>query len=346
MKGIKVTHVGGDYQVVDDLEKPTPGPNQVLVKPIYGAVNPVDEMMRNSGLLIASWPWTPCGDIAGIVVELGSNVTKLKVGDRIAGCPGVGLAGAGGAAEYLVVHEELAIKVPDNIPFAAAASAGAGLMTAALGIWNGLNVAIPDPENLPPVSDEWILVLGGGGSVGGFATQVAKLSGYKVISTVSSRTVGVATSYGADETVDYKAPVDEQVSKILSVTQGHLHRVFDATSYSIDFVKEAFKAIEGQPGENFFTSTDDWTDFGTIPAAPKFYPISLGPIARPEAVQLNADAAKFIKVFEALLTSGKLKPAEYVIIGETGFESWIEGINAANSGTVGGKKIVLKFQDE
>lgn len=126
MKGVKVEQVNGNYQVTSDLEKPIPDPNQLLVKPIFGAVNPVDELMRNSGILITNWPWTPCCDVAGVVVEIGSEVTRFKVGDKVFGCQGVGFPGSGGAAEYCLFSEDIAFKKPDHISLAEAATMGVG----------------------------------------------------------------------------------------------------------------------------------------------------------------------------------------------------------------------------
>ncbi|EPS35239.1 hypothetical protein H072_11550 [Dactylellina haptotyla CBS 200.50] len=344
MKGVKVDQIGGEYKVADDLVKPSPAPNQILVKPIFGAVNPVDELMRPTGLLIQGWPWTPCCDVSGIVVEVGSQVTKFQPGDQVYGCQGLGFPGSGGAAEYCLFMDGLILKKPDNIHLEQAATLGVGTSTAALGLWNGLNIDLPDPENLPAVSDEWVLILGGGGSVGGYAVQLAKLSGYKVIASVSAKSVGAAVASGADETIDYKTPVEEQIAKIKAVTKGGLHRIYDSTSYNIAVVKQILEAIKDEPGQKYFTSVNDWEDFGPLPGDAKFYPISLGPLARPEATELNAHLTKFDEVIGPLVALGKLIPNEYTLVGPTGFESYIEAIEVQKKGS--NKKIIVKFQEE
>ncbi|KAK6521796.1 hypothetical protein TWF506_002000 [Arthrobotrys conoides] len=344
MKGIKVEQVNGEYQVTNDLEKPTPGPNQLLVKPIFGAVNPVDELMRNSGILITGWPWTPCCDVAGVVVEIGSEVTEFKVGDRVFGCQGVGFPGSGGAAEYCLFKEDITLHKPDQISFAEAATIGVGCQTAALGLWSGLNIALPDPQNLPAISDEWVLVLGGGGSVGGYAVQLSKLSGYKVIASVSARSVKAAVAQGADETVDYKTPIDEQVAKIKEITKGKLHRIIDTTASNADFTKKVLEEIKDDAGEKYFASVNDWQDFGPLPGGAKFYPISLGPLGRPEAKQLDEILAKYIDVLQVLIDTGKVKPGEYNLVGEIGFESFTEAVKVQSGGSA--KKVVVQFQEE
>ncbi|KAF3914061.1 Zeta-crystallin [Arthrobotrys entomopaga] len=339
MKGIKLDQIGGEFKLTDDLAKPTPAPHQLLVKSIYGAVNPVDELMRTTGLLITDWPWTPCCDIGGIVVEVGSEVTNFKVGDQVFGYQGLGFPGSGGAAEYCLVSADMTFKKPDNITLAEGATLGVGYMasfanpksnfdiaqTAALGLWDGLNIDIPDPQNLPAVSDEWVFVTGGGGSVG-------------------AATVQVAVANGADETVDYKAPVEEQVEKIKAVTKGRLHRLFDSTPFSIGLIKAILESIKDEPGQKYFAAVNDWEDPRPLPGDANFYPISLGPAGRPDAVELNAKVAKYTAVVETLITAGKVKPGEYNLVGGTGFETFIEAIEVQKAGS--GKKVIVKFQDE
>ncbi|KAK6506717.1 hypothetical protein TWF481_005176 [Arthrobotrys musiformis] len=344
MKGVKVDQLNGDYQITNDLPKPIPEPNQLLVKPIFGAVNPVDELMRNSGILITSWPWTPCCDVAGVVVEIGSGVTKFKVGDQVFGCQGVGFPGSGGAAEYCLFREDITFKKPDRISSAEAATIGVGNQTAALGLWGGLNIAIPDPQNLPPISDEWVLVLGGGGSVGGYAVQLSKLSGYKVITSVSARSVGAAVAYGADETVDYKTSADEQIAKIKEITKGKLHRIIDTTAFNASFVKQVLEAIKDDAGEKYFASVNDWEDFGPLPGDVKFYPISVGTLGRPESKELNEALSKYVAAVQVLIDVGKVKPGEYTLIDGTGFESFIEAVKVQSGGSA--KKVVAHLQEE
>jgi hypothetical protein len=72
----------------------------------------------------------------------------------------------------------------------------------------------------------------------------------------------------------------------------------------------------------------------------------LGPIGRPDAVELNAEIAGFLPLLADLLDQGKLLPAEYVTVGGTGVESVPEAYEFQNSGKGGNKKVVVKIQDE
>lgn len=211
-------------------------------------------------------------------------------------------------------------------------------------MWNGLDIALPDPQNLPAISDEWVLVLGGGGSVGGYAVQLSKLSGYKVIASVSARSVGAAVAHGADETVDYKTPVDGQVAKIKEITKGKLHRIIDTTAFNANFVKKVLEEIKDDAGEKYFASVNDWEDCGILPGDAKFYPISLGPLGRPEAKEINEALSKFIAVIQVLVDASKVKPSEYNLVDGTGFESFIEAVKVQSGGSA--KKVVAQLQEE
>jgi NADPH:quinone reductase-like Zn-dependent oxidoreductase len=83
------------------------------------------------------------------------------------------------------------IPKPANINFAQASTAGSSVLTAFLGVFNGLKVPLLDPDHLPKQNDEWALVFGGSSSVGKFAVQALKLAGYRVVSTGSAKSFGV-----------------------------------------------------------------------------------------------------------------------------------------------------------
>ena len=76
------------------------------------------------------------------------------------------------------------------------------------------------------------------------------------------------------------------------------------------------------------------------------YNVKLGPIGRPEATELGAQISAFIPLIVSLIESGKVVPAEYEIIGDTGFESAIEAYAYQGAGKGGNKKVLVKLQDE
>jgi NADPH:quinone reductase-like Zn-dependent oxidoreductase len=101
MKGLTVAKPGAPYELTTELQKPTPGPKQVLVKSLYTAINPVyasqscslfladllysETFMQISGILVNAWPAVLGCDASGIVVDVGDGVTKFKKGDAVFG---------------------------------------------------------------------------------------------------------------------------------------------------------------------------------------------------------------------------------------------------------------------
>ena len=180
-----------------DVDKPQPGPNDVIVAVKAAAVNPLDyHYMRGSPYLMRlsagiGRPSDPrMGvDFAGVVVEVGDDVTRFDIGDAVFG-------GANGAfAEYLLVRENGAIAAkPENSSFEEAAAIGIAAVTALQ--------ALRDDGRL--VAGEKVLINGASGGVGTYAVQIAKALGAEVHGVCSTRNVEMVLALGADHVFDYK----------------------------------------------------------------------------------------------------------------------------------------------
>ena len=102
MKGVIFSKVGAEAEISDSLEKPSPSEDQILVKSLYTAINPVDGYMSSSGLLVQDWPLVLGVDAGGVVVEVGEKAkAKFKVGDEVCGCTRLGTKGYSTAQEYV-----------------------------------------------------------------------------------------------------------------------------------------------------------------------------------------------------------------------------------------------------
>jgi NADPH:quinone reductase-like Zn-dependent oxidoreductase len=106
MKAVVVAKQGASAEVHSDIEIPEPNNDQILVKCIYTAVNPLDAMMANFGLLVSSWPMVPGCDAAGIVVKTGVTAVnafggQFQVGDEAFGCTRIGIRGYSPWQEYV-----------------------------------------------------------------------------------------------------------------------------------------------------------------------------------------------------------------------------------------------------
>jgi len=165
-----------------------------------------------------------------------------------------------------------------------------------------------------------------------------------VATTCSTKSADTLKSIGADATIDYKKPEEEQIAELLSVTDGKATRIFDAVAVNESFAKAVFKKVDG---EKYFSTTNDWSQLPVEEfSGASISPVQLGPVGRPEATGLNANLSSFIPVMVSLIESGKVVPAEYEIIGSTGFESVLEAYAYQGAGKGGNKKVLVKLQDE
>lgn len=200
MKAIHYTRYGGPevLQLVE-VERPTPAVHQVLIQVAAAGVNPLDDhfMRAEPWMVRASSGWTRPknprlgADVSGIVVEVGEEITKFKVGDRVFG--DVGPSGLGSFAEYAVGTELELTHLPEDVPFDIAAAAPVAALTAVQGL--------RDYAKLVP--GERVLINGASGGVGHCAVQYAKAQGAEVTAVCSGRNADFARSLGADHVIDY-----------------------------------------------------------------------------------------------------------------------------------------------
>ncbi len=186
-----------DVLEFEDIEKPTPTDDEVLVKIHTASVNPLDwHYMRGSPYLMRlgtglSRP-NRIGlgvDFSGTVESVGANVTRFKPGDEVFG------GGNGAFAEYVTIREDRALVLkPAGVSFEQAASAPIAAITALQ--------ALRDKGKIKP--GQKVLINGASGGVGTFAVQIAKSFGAEVTGVCSTRNVQMVRSIGADHVIDYK----------------------------------------------------------------------------------------------------------------------------------------------
>src|SRR3989442_4430557 len=197
MKAIIYCDYGLPNLKLEEVEKPVPNEDQILVKVRAASVNPYDwhfvegtpKIMRLMGVGLRKPKDTRVGvDFAGTVEAVGKNVTQFKPGDDVFG-------GKGGAfAEYVCRRAEGAVALkPANITFEQAASVNIAGITALQGL--------RDKGKVQP--GQKVLINGASGGVGTFAVQIAKSYGADVTGVCSTRNVDLVTSLGADHVIDY-----------------------------------------------------------------------------------------------------------------------------------------------
>lgn len=215
MKAIRINEFGGtEVLKLIEIERPVPATDEILVKVFASGVNLVDCVIRSGTndnfKSFLKLPLTLGCDAAGIVEEVGSNVTNFKKGDQVYGCPN--FPGDGSYAEYCAAKASQFALKPKSISF----NEAAGVPLAALVAWEGLF------ELGKLQAGQRIFIHGASGGIGSFAVQFAKAKGAYVIGTTSANNLEFLKQIGADEVVNYKTQNFEELLHDIDV-------VFDAS---------------------------------------------------------------------------------------------------------------------
>jgi NADPH:quinone reductase-like Zn-dependent oxidoreductase len=210
MKAIRIHAYGGVENLhYDDVLRPEPQAGQVLVRVYAAGVNPIDWKIREGyfkQMFDLPLPVIIGEDIAGVVAAVGSGVTTLHPGQDVYGIADLQLSGA--YAEYALCYAEAIAPMPHTLDYIHAAAVPLAAMTA----WQ----ALFDTADLH--SGQTLLIHGGAGGVGGYAIQLAKLKGARVIATAAVEHLDYIKNLGADLVIDYHAqPFEQQVKDVAVV---------------------------------------------------------------------------------------------------------------------------------
>ncbi|KLU54893.1 NADP-dependent oxidoreductase [Paenibacillus sp. BGI2013] len=231
MKAVVINQYGSKEELVEqEVNKPRAEANQVVVKLEATSINPIDWKLRE-GYLKEMYDWEfPIilgWDVAGVITEIGSNVTKWKVGDRVFSRPDTTRFGS--YAEYTAVDEHLLAKLPDSISYEEAAAVPLAGLTA----WQVLFTHGDLKEG------ETVLIHAGAGGVGMYAIQLAKHAGAHVITTASEKNHELLYSLGADQVIDYKKENFEEILKDIDL-------VFDTMGGEV--AENSYKVLKPNTG--------------------------------------------------------------------------------------------------
>ena len=228
MKAVVLRGYGGpEVSKLEDVPRPEPKDDEILIRVIAASVNPVDVAIRKGYLaeLIGNkFPLVLGMDAAGVVEKTGGKITKFKKGDAVYAF--FTLESEGGYAEYVIAKESETALKPKAITYAQAAAVPAAGSTA----W----LALVDSAKLS--AGQTVLIHGGSGGVGHFAIQIAKARGAKVIATASSANQEFLKQMGADVAIDYAKTKFEEVAKDVDVVLDTVGR--DTLKRSYDVVKK------------------------------------------------------------------------------------------------------------
>lgn len=239
MTVIAISTPGGpEVLVPEQREVPKPGPGEILVKVAAAGVNRPDVLQRMGKYVVPPGASDLPGlEIAGEVVALGEGATRHTIGQNV-----MSLTSGGGYAEYCVVPDSHAMRVPPDLTLAEAAALPETVMT----VWHNVF------ERGALKRGETLLVHGGSSGIGTTAIQMAKAYGAKVIVTVGSKDKADAClKLGADVAIDYKtqdfvaecktATGGKGVDVILDMVGGdYVDRNYDAAATEARIVQIAF----------------------------------------------------------------------------------------------------------
>jgi len=215
-----------------NVDRPTLQPDELLVQIHAAGLNPIDNMVPGGTfkpVMHFKLPATLGTDLAGVVIDVGTRVTRFKPGDEV--FASLFDLGKGSLAEFAAVPESAAALKPSNLDFVQAAS----IPMVGLTSWQALK------ERAMLQRGQKVFIPAGSGGIGTFAIQLARQFGVKVGTTVSTGSVELVRGLGADEIVDYKKQEFETVLRGYDAVLGTVKG--DTIEKSLDILKPGGRIV-------------------------------------------------------------------------------------------------------
>ena len=195
MRALVLSRYGGpECTALADVPQPSPRAGEMLVRVHAAGLNPLDFKTRTGGLkIIRNYPLPIVmgNELSGVVDAVGPGVMRFAKGDRVFARVDKDIMGA--FAEYAVIHEDHAARMPASLDFPSAAAVPLAALTALQALRDELQLG----------AGQRVFIPGGAGGVGTFAIQIAKHLGAKVATTASPRGEALVKRLGADVVIDY-----------------------------------------------------------------------------------------------------------------------------------------------
>ncbi|MBY2907694.1 zinc-binding alcohol dehydrogenase family protein [Rhizobium leguminosarum] len=321
---------------LDPVEVPQPGPNEILVRNMAIAINPVDWLLQDSAL----FPWLDYpailgSDVAGDVVAVGSIVARFKIGDRVLG-QAVGATtnrpAHGAFQTFTLVLSNMASHIPPNISYVDAAVLPLGVGTAACGLFQKDHLALEHPSLTPKATGKTILIWGGSSSVGCNAIQLAVAAGYECVTTASLHNKDMVRSLGASEVFDH---ADQNV--VDQVVQALRGKDFAGALHATGNMQHCFSAVSACDGRRFVSTT-------LTPPADRAAGVETNQIFATSLKDNEVSDAVYVNFLGRALAQGKIRPAPPAQIAGSGLASLQTALQSQKKG-VSGKKIVVTLDN-
>jgi NADPH:quinone reductase-like Zn-dependent oxidoreductase len=333
-----------------------PRAREIVIKNAAIAINPYDGSIQQAGNIVTPWLKTPFilgTDVAGEVVEVGKDVKRFQVGDRVVG-NAVGLyrsvcrACEGGFQNYTVLRQQMTSRIPHAISFERAAVLPLGLSTAAVAVFHKHYLALNLPSRILPIQSASVsasvpklesgkgrkgilLVWGASSSVGSNALQLAAVAGYWIVATASPHNHSYLRSLGGDailDIYDYRSP--SVVEDLIAIFRTNTSPCVGAVAIgpgSFDSCVRVMKGIEKGKGRKYVVRST--LDLPPLPGKEssrlqkgRFVVMGLGGIIG------SAVESRFKGVKEGFVNSEKMlieKEGVDSLLGESIWGEWLEG---------------------
>ena len=241
MQAVRIHRFGGpEVMAIEEIDRPSPSANEVLIKVFAASVNPVDAKMREGkypAVTEKDLPYVLGRDVSGQIAAAGEDVSTFLIGDEVFAFLS---PEKGGYEEFVLARADEVAAKPKSLD----AIGAAALPLAGITAWQGLfdHGALREGQR--------VLIHGGAGGVGHFAIQFAKAKGAWVATTVSAADKDFVSDLGADQVIDYKSekfedaiePVDLVFDLIGGETQDRSFHVVKPGGALISTLQEPDKA--------------------------------------------------------------------------------------------------------
>ncbi len=330
MKALTFENYGKSPEIaITHIPIPAIKPDELLVEVHAAGLNPIDNMITTGvfkPVVKLQLPATMGSDLAGVVIQVGSAVTRFKAGDAV--FASLFELGGGAIAEFAAVPEHAAALKPANLDFVQAAS----IPMVGLTSWQAFK------DRAPLQAGQKVFIPAGSGGIGTFAIQLAKHLGATVATTTSTGNMELVRSLGADEVVNYKEQAFEQVlhdvDLVLGTTRG------DDLERAVGILKPGGRIVSlVGPLDKAFARARRMNAFFTFVFGLMSRRITR--LARKKSVSysflfVRADGAQLGDIAR-LLERGQLTP---VIDSVFAFEQASEGLEYLGQGRAKGKVVV------
>jgi len=326
--------------VIESRDIPKPGPGELLVKIFAAALNPIDWKIQKYGVYIEKYPIVLGSDLAGSVEEVGTGVENFSKGDRVV-FQGAYDRDHAGFQQYALATVANTAKIPSRLSYEEAVTIPVAITAGVVGLYNnephGIQLSQPfKSSERGKQSGTPLVILGGSSSVGQFAIQLAKLSGFSpIIVTSSLKHKEHVESLGATQVIDRSLPLGSLKEEIAKAAVAPIKYVFDAIS-SKETQKVGHELLVPAGGQLVVVlpPTVESTDNIKVVQA----------LAFSHLPQNRALLKAFYSDLAEMLEDGVIKPNRYEVV-PGGLRGVVEGLKRMENNQVSGVKLVARPWD-